>query len=88
MAAGQDLEPYWEVYRQHFRGHVINWMEKYVKSRTCMIAFICSHYFASTGIVSATSLQKMPKSLGTLNLEICKLLPALKPATFVKLETC
>jgi hypothetical protein len=21
MAAGQDLEPYWEVYRQHFRGH-------------------------------------------------------------------
>mmetsp|Transcript_7532 Transcript_7532/g.10961 ORF Transcript_7532/g.10961 Transcript_7532/m.10961 type:complete len:506 (-) Transcript_7532:150-1667(-) len=29
MAAGQDLEPYWEVYRQHFRGHIINWMEKY-----------------------------------------------------------
>ncbi len=29
MAAGQDLEPYWEVYRQHFRGHVMNWMEKY-----------------------------------------------------------
>jgi cytochrome b involved in lipid metabolism len=29
MAAGQDLEPYWDVYRQHFRGHVIEWMEKY-----------------------------------------------------------
>lgn len=29
MAAGQDLEPYWEIYRQHFRGHVIEWMEKY-----------------------------------------------------------
>lgn len=29
MAAGQDLEPYWEVYRQHFRGHVISWMEKH-----------------------------------------------------------
>lgn len=29
MAAGQDLEPYWDVYRQHFRGHVIQWMEKY-----------------------------------------------------------
>ena len=29
MAAGQDLEPYWHVYRQHFRGHVIQWMEKY-----------------------------------------------------------
>ena len=29
MAAGQDLEPYWEVYRQHFRGHVVDWMEKY-----------------------------------------------------------
>lgn len=22
MAAGQDLEPYWHIYRQHFRGHV------------------------------------------------------------------
>lgn len=29
MAAGQDLEPYWEIYRQHFRGHVVQWMEKY-----------------------------------------------------------
>lgn len=29
MAAGQDLEPYWEVYRQHFRGHIISWMEKH-----------------------------------------------------------
>ena len=29
MAAGQDLEPYWDVYRQHFRGHVVQWMEKY-----------------------------------------------------------
>jgi len=29
MAAGQDLEPYWEVYRQHFRGHVVSWMEDY-----------------------------------------------------------
>uniref|UniRef100_A0A7S2YTY0 sulfite oxidase n=1 Tax=Entomoneis paludosa TaxID=265537 RepID=A0A7S2YTY0_9STRA len=29
MAAGQDLEPYWEIYRQHFRGHVVDWMEKY-----------------------------------------------------------
>jgi len=29
MAAGQDLEPYWEVYRQHLRGHVVQWMEKY-----------------------------------------------------------
>jgi len=27
MAAGQDLEPYWEVYRQHLRGHVTQWME-------------------------------------------------------------
>jgi sulfite oxidase len=24
-----DLEPYWEVYRQHFRGHVVDWMEEY-----------------------------------------------------------
>lgn len=29
MAAGQDLEPYWEVYRQHFRGHIMDWMEKH-----------------------------------------------------------
>mmetsp|Transcript_30225 Transcript_30225/g.50206 ORF Transcript_30225/g.50206 Transcript_30225/m.50206 type:complete len:397 (-) Transcript_30225:86-1276(-) len=29
MAAGQDLEPYWEVYRQHLRGHVVDWMEGY-----------------------------------------------------------
>lgn len=29
MAAGQDLEPYWEVYRQHLRGHVVDWMEKH-----------------------------------------------------------
>lgn len=29
MAAGQDLEPYWEVYRQHFRGHVVAWMERH-----------------------------------------------------------
>ena len=29
MAAGQDLEPYWEVYRQHLRGHVVQWMEGY-----------------------------------------------------------
>jgi sulfite oxidase len=29
MAAGQDLEPYWEIYRQHLRGHVVDWMEKY-----------------------------------------------------------
>jgi len=29
MAAGQDLEPYWEVYRQHLRGHIITWMERY-----------------------------------------------------------
>jgi cytochrome b involved in lipid metabolism len=28
MAAGQDLEPYWEVYRQHFRGHIVDWMEE------------------------------------------------------------
>jgi len=27
MAAGQDLEPYWDVYRQHFRGHVLEWIE-------------------------------------------------------------
>jgi sulfite oxidase len=27
MAAGQDLEPYWDIYRQHFRGHVLEWME-------------------------------------------------------------
>ena len=27
MAAGQDLEPYWEIYRQHFRGHVLEWIE-------------------------------------------------------------
>lgn len=29
MAGGQDLEPYWDVYRQHFRGHVVEWMEKF-----------------------------------------------------------
>lgn len=29
MAAGQDFEPYWHVYRQHFRGHVTKWMEQY-----------------------------------------------------------
>ena len=28
MASGNDLEPYWDVYRQHYRGHVIQWMEK------------------------------------------------------------
>lgn len=27
MAAGQDLEPYWDIYRQHFRGHVLEWIE-------------------------------------------------------------
>lgn len=27
MAAGQDLEPYWDVYRQHFRGHILEWIE-------------------------------------------------------------
>eukprot|EP00571_Detonula_confervacea_P010899 CAMPEP_0172303722 /NCGR_PEP_ID=MMETSP1058-20130122/5237_1 /TAXON_ID=83371 /ORGANISM="Detonula confervacea, Strain CCMP 353" /LENGTH=624 /DNA_ID=CAMNT_0013014665 /DNA_START=47 /DNA_END=1921 /DNA_ORIENTATION=- len=27
MAAGQDLECYWDIYRQHFRGHVLEWME-------------------------------------------------------------
>lgn len=27
MAAGQDLEPYWHIYRQHFRGHVLEWIE-------------------------------------------------------------
>jgi sulfite oxidase len=29
MAAGGDLEPYWDIYRQHLRGHVVEWMEKY-----------------------------------------------------------
>ena len=29
MAAGQDLEPYWDVYRQHLRGHIVQWMEKH-----------------------------------------------------------
>lgn len=29
MAGGQDLEPYWEVYRQHLRGHVVSWMERH-----------------------------------------------------------
>jgi cytochrome b involved in lipid metabolism len=29
MAAGQDLEPYWNVYQQHFRGHLLEWMERY-----------------------------------------------------------
>ena len=29
MAAGQDLEPYWDVCRQHLRGHVVEWIEKY-----------------------------------------------------------
>jgi len=29
MAAGSDLESYWEVYRQHFRGHVVEFMERY-----------------------------------------------------------
>jgi hypothetical protein len=23
------LEPYWEIYRQHFRGHVIEWLEEH-----------------------------------------------------------
>jgi len=27
MAAGQDLEPFWDIYRQHLRGHVVDWME-------------------------------------------------------------
>jgi len=27
MAAGQDLEPYWDIYRQHFRAHVLEWIE-------------------------------------------------------------
>lgn len=27
MAAGQDLESYWDIYRQHFRGHVLEWIE-------------------------------------------------------------
>ena len=29
MAAGQDLEPYWDIYRQHFRGHVLEWIESH-----------------------------------------------------------
>lgn len=29
MAAGQDLEPYWEVCWQHFRGHIVEWMEQH-----------------------------------------------------------
>lgn len=28
-SAGQDLEPYWDIYRQHLRGHVVDWMERY-----------------------------------------------------------
>jgi sulfite oxidase len=29
MAAGKDLEPFWGVYRQHYRGHVLAFLEKY-----------------------------------------------------------
>jgi hypothetical protein len=29
MAAGQDLEPYRKVFRQHLRVHVVDWMEGY-----------------------------------------------------------
>lgn len=29
MAGGADLAPFWNVYRQHYRGHVVAWMEKY-----------------------------------------------------------
>ena len=28
MVGGQDLEPYWRVYRQHYRGHIIDFMEQ------------------------------------------------------------
>jgi hypothetical protein len=40
MAAGQDLEPYWEVYRQHFRGHVVAWMEvsAYIAMFPCFLS--------------------------------------------------
>jgi hypothetical protein len=30
VAAGQGLEPNWEVYRQNLHGHVVDWMEKYL----------------------------------------------------------
>ena len=43
MAAGQDLEPYWEVYRQHFRGHVVAWMEVSV----CIMMRPCLTYISS-----------------------------------------
>lgn len=29
MAGGRDLEPFWEQYRLHFRGHIIGLLEKY-----------------------------------------------------------
>jgi len=29
MAGGADLEPYWNVYRQHFRGHIVSYLEKF-----------------------------------------------------------
>jgi len=29
MAGGMDLEPFWEVYTEHFRGHVVPFMERF-----------------------------------------------------------
>lgn len=29
MAGGKDLEPFWNVYRQHYRGHILPFLEKY-----------------------------------------------------------
>ena len=29
MAAGEDLEKFWSIYRLHYRGHIISFLEKY-----------------------------------------------------------
>mmetsp|Transcript_3112 Transcript_3112/g.7566 ORF Transcript_3112/g.7566 Transcript_3112/m.7566 type:complete len:648 (-) Transcript_3112:75-2018(-) len=29
MAAGGDLEPFWNVYRQHYRGHILDFIQRY-----------------------------------------------------------
>lgn len=47
MAAGQDLEPYWEVYRQHLRGHVTQWMDrgKQMDCKVLLVSFVTFHSY-------------------------------------------
>jgi len=87
MAGGQDLEPYWEVYRQHFRGHVVSWMEVscnflmfalvlIYESQKSLIHTMFSPHIHYSVIVSETFRRKKPKRHRTSTLVICmKVIP-------------